>query len=74
LETTVNQLLKLELTIFLDEELHDRETFHSDNSSNDFYHRTLHTEHETLALHIPRNRNHEFDSRLPLFINNPIKL
>src|SRR5699024_9953740 len=54
LETAINQLLKHELTAFLNYEPYAREGFHSANSWNGFYDRTFNTEYgelqqETLA-------------------------
>src|SRR5690625_3454469 len=37
LETAINQLLKHELTVFLDDEPYDREGFHSGNSRNELF-------------------------------------
>ncbi len=60
LETAVNTLLATELTAFLDYEKYDRAGFHSGNSRNGVYSRTLHTEYGDLQLTIPRDRNGEF--------------
>lgn len=60
LETAVNQLLKHELTVFLDYEPYDRDGFNSGNSRNGFYGRTFKTEYGNLELRIPRDRNGEF--------------
>src|SRR5690606_18745932 len=63
LETAINQLLKHELTVFLDYEPYDREGFHSDNSRNGYYDRTFKTEYGELHLRIPRDRNGEFQQQ-----------
>jgi len=62
LETAINQLLKHELTVFLDYEPYDREGFHSGNSRNGFYDRTFKTEYGELHLRIPRRpvKNYTF--------------
>jgi len=52
LETAINQLLKHELTVFLDYEPYDREGFHSGNSRNGYYDRTFKTEYGELHLRI----------------------
>src|SRR5690625_3812450 len=57
LETAINQLLKHELTVFLDYEPYDREGFHSGNSRNGYYDRIFKTEYGELHLRIPRDRN-----------------
>ncbi|PAC34389.1 IS256 family transposase [Caldifermentibacillus hisashii] len=63
LETAINQLLKHELTVFLDYEPYDREGFHSGNSRNGNYDRTFKTEYGELHLRIPRDRNGEFQQQ-----------
>jgi len=60
LETAVNQLLKHELTVFLDYEPYDRDGFNSGNSRNGYYGRTFKTEYGDLELRIPRDRNSAF--------------
>lgn len=60
LEKAVNTLLATELTAFLDYEKYDRIGFHSGNSRNGSYVRTLHTEYGDLQITIPRDRNGEF--------------
>ncbi len=64
LEKAVNTLLATELTTFLDYEKYDRIGFHSGNSRNDSYTRTLHTEFGDLQITIPRDRNGEFKNKL----------
>src|SRR5699024_385125 len=63
LETAINQLLKHELTVFLDYEPYDREGFHSGNSRNGYYDRTFKTEYGELHLRIPRDRNGQFQQQ-----------
>ncbi|WP_277680298.1 IS256 family transposase [Gracilibacillus dipsosauri] len=60
LEMAINTLLAAELTEFLDYEKYDRTGFHSGNSRNGSYSRTLHTEFGDLTIQIPRDRNGEF--------------
>jgi transposase-like protein len=60
LEAALNKLLENELTAFLDYEKYDRAGFHSGNSRNGTYSRTLHTEYGDLTILIPRDRNGEF--------------
>lgn len=60
LETAVNQLLKHELTVFLDYEPYAQEGINSGNSRNGFYGRTFKTEYGDLELRIPRDRNGAF--------------
>uniref|UniRef100_UPI0018C20355 transposase n=1 Tax=Enterococcus hirae TaxID=1354 RepID=UPI0018C20355 len=48
------------LTAFLDYEKYDRIGFHSGNSRNGTYDRTVKTEYGELHLEIPRDRNGEF--------------
>lgn len=60
LEKAVNTLLETELTAFLNYEKYDRMGFHSGNSRNGYYPRTLHTEYGDLNIKIPRDRNGEF--------------
>lgn len=44
----------------LDHEKYDHTGFHSGNSRNGPYSRTLHTEYGDLTIQIPRDRNGEF--------------
>ncbi|UOR10444.1 IS256 family transposase [Halobacillus amylolyticus] len=60
LESAVNTLLQTELTAFLDYEKYDRLGFHTGNSRNGSYSRTLKTEYGELEISIPRDRNGEF--------------
>src|SRR5699024_3475539 len=63
LKTAINQLLKHELTAFLDYEPYDRKGFHSGNLRNGYYDRTFKTEYGELQLRIPRDRNGEFQQQ-----------
>ena len=63
LEHAINQLLKHELTCFLDYEPYERKGFHSGNSRNGYYDRSFKTEYGELNLRIPRDRNGEFEQR-----------
>ncbi|WP_077701822.1 IS256 family transposase [Virgibacillus dokdonensis] len=63
LEEAINQLLKHELTVFLDYEPYERKGVHSGNSRNGFYDRTFKTEYGELQLRIPRDRNGEFQQQ-----------
>ncbi|TRM11408.1 IS256 family transposase [Lentibacillus cibarius] len=60
LETAINQLLKHELTTFLDYEPYEQAGVNSGNSRNGFYDRMFKTEYGNLELHIPRDRNGAF--------------
>ena len=64
LETAINEILKHELTGFLNYEKWDRSGFNSGNSRNGYYERKMNTVHGELNLVIPRDRNGEFDSPL----------
>ena len=72
LETAINQLLKHELTVFLDYEPYDREGFHSGNSRNGYYDRTFKTEYGELHLRIPRDRNGQFQQQTIVLISVPM--
>lgn len=68
LELAVNTLLRTELTTFLNYEKYDRIGFHSGNSRNGSYDRTVKTEYGELHLQIPRDRNGEFKQQtLPAY-------
>lgn len=53
LQRAMNELLKLELTSFLQYEKYDRSGFNSGNSRNGYYERELNTSYGTLNLTIP---------------------
>lgn len=60
LEEAINELLKTELTIFLDYEKYDVRGYHSGDSRNGFYTRQLKTKFGMITVEIPRDRNGEF--------------
>ena len=64
LETAVNDLLKAEITGFLGYEKHSSKGWGSGNSRNGFYDRVFETKYGKLNLHIPRDRNGEFEQQL----------
>ena len=64
LEKAINELLKFELTAFLQYEKYDRTGFNSGNSRNGYYDRDFDTRYGKLHLVIPRDRNGEFSSPL----------
>ena len=64
LENAINELLKYELTAFLQYEKYDRAGFNSGNSRNGYYDRDFDTRYGKLHLVIPRDRNGEFSSPL----------
>lgn len=63
LEFAVNELLKTELTAFLDYEKYDPIGYNSGNSRNGYYHRTLKTKYGEINVQIPRDRNGEFNQQ-----------
>ena len=64
LESAMNELLKVELTSFLDYEKHDPRGYNSGNSRNGFYTRQLKTRFGEISVEIPRDRNGEFKQQL----------
>ena len=64
LESAMNELLKVELTSFLDYEKHDPRGYNSGNSRNGFYVRQLKTRFGEISVEIPRDRNGEFKQQL----------
>ena len=60
LEEAVNELLKAELTDFLDYEKYDPIGYNSGDSRNDFYERSLDTKYGKITVNIPRDRNGDF--------------
>ena len=64
LEKAVNQLLKHELTVFLDYEKHDPIGYNSGNSRNGYYSRKIDTSYGALNIQIPRDRIGEFSQGL----------
>lgn len=68
LESAVNELLKLELTNFLDYEKYDPIGYNSGNSRNGTYSRQLKTRFGEITVDIPRDRNGEFKQHtVPLY-------
>ena len=63
LESAINQLLKRELTIFLDYEKHDPTGYNSGNSRNGTYNRKLNTRFGEITVDVPRDRLGEFKQR-----------
>lgn len=64
LEVAMNELLKAELTAFLDYEKYERHGWHTGNSRNGNYSRCFETEYGKLNLVIPRDRNGDFQNQL----------
>ncbi len=63
LELAVNELLKTELTSFLDYEKYDPIGYNSGNSRNGYYSRFLKTKYGEIQVQIPRDRNGEFNQQ-----------
>jgi transposase-like protein len=63
LEKAINHLLETERTAFLDYEKWDPIGYHSGNSRNGYYTRSLKTIYGTLELQIPRDRLGEFNQQ-----------
>ena len=63
LESAVNELLKTELTVFLDYEKYDPIGYNSGNSRNGYYSRSLKTKYGEIQAQIPRDRNGEFNQQ-----------
>jgi len=64
LESAMNELLRLELTTFLDYEKHDPIGYNSGNSRNGVYERQLKTRFGEITVKIPRDRNGSFKQQL----------
>ncbi len=60
IETTINQLLRTELTVFLDYERYDPIGYNSGNSRNGSYTRQFQTKYGEITVEVPRDRNGEF--------------
>lgn len=60
IETTINQLLRTELTVFLDYERYDPIGYNSGNSRNGSYTRQFQTKYGEITVEMPRDRNGEF--------------
>ncbi len=63
LQTSINLLLKSELTEFLQYEAYDVSGYNSGNSRNGYYKRTLKTKYGEVNLDIPRDRNGDFEQQ-----------
>lgn len=63
LELAVNELLKTELTSFLDYEKYDPIGYNSGNSRNGYYSRFLKTKYGEIQVQIPRDRHGEFNQQ-----------
>lgn len=63
LEQALNELLKTELTVFLDYEPYDPIGYNSGNSRNGYYQRTLATKYGDVHLSIPRDRLGQFNQQ-----------
>lgn len=63
LEHAVNQLLRNELTCFLDYEPYDAKGINSGNSRNGYYSRKFNTEFGELSIQVPRDRNGSFEQQ-----------
>ena len=64
IEEGVNAVLKAELAGFLGYEKHSSAGWHTGNSHNGFYPRTIVTSYGKIAVEVPRDRNGEFQSPL----------
>jgi len=64
LESAFNELLRNELTVFLDYEKHDPVGYNTGNSRNGIYERKLKTRFGEITVEIPRVRNDEFKQQL----------
>lgn len=63
LQEQINNLLKTELTAFLDYEKYDTRGYNTGNSRNGVYTRALETKYGTIKVEIPRDRNGEFNQQ-----------
>lgn len=63
LEKALNEILKTELTVFLDYERYDPAGYNSGNSRNGSYERSIDTKYGTVQVQIPRDRNGEFSQQ-----------
>lgn len=64
IESTINHLLKTELTSFLDYEPYDPIGYNSGNSRNGFYKRAVKTKYGEIQVEVPRDRNGEFKQQI----------
>ena len=63
IEKAVNTILEAEISCFLGYEKHEVAGYHSGNSRNGIYNRTLHTRFGDITCTIPRDRNGEFEQK-----------
>ena len=63
LEFAINELLKSELTVFLDYEKYDPIGYNSGNSRNGYYQRKLKTKYGEINVEMPRDRNGDFNQQ-----------
>jgi transposase-like protein len=63
LEKAINELLKTELSGFLQYDKYDRAGFNTGNSRNGTYERTIKSEFGELTVEIPRDRNGDFKNQ-----------
>ena len=71
IEEGVNAVLKAELAGFLGYEKHSSAGWHTGNSHNRSYQRTIVTSYGKIAVEVPRDRNGEFQSPLlPCFLSS----
>lgn len=61
IENAINQLLQAELTEYLNYPKHSVEGYNTGNSRNGGYNRKIYSEYGVLNIHIPRDRNGEFE-------------
>ena len=64
IENGINQLLQAELTEYLNYPKHSVEGYNTGNSRNGGYNRKIYSEYGILNIHIPRDRNGEFEQKI----------
>lgn len=64
IENAINQLLQAELTEYLNYPKHSVEGHNTGNSRNGGYNRKIYSEYGVLNIHIPRDRNGEFEQKI----------
>ena len=68
LEIAINDLLKSELTVFLDYEKWAYKSYGSGNSRNGYYHRNLKTTFGQIELQIPRDKSDKFKQETQIIL------
>ena len=63
IENGINQLLQAELTEYLNYPKHSVEGYNTGNSRNGGYNHKIYSEYGILNIHIPRDRNGEFEQK-----------